>query len=347
MSPLFQQNKVYVGSSAASAAYLGSVLLFTATPAVSAQLQMVINTEADTASNTAFNVRSKDTALFDIDWGDGNVETAQNSNLLLHTYSSPGVYTVTITSDSGFIPYNNNRHDDARQVINVSWPTSVDFPFGTELLKAWHGCRNMTSFDLVDTSSVESLSNTWNNCSSLTSFPLIDTSSVTSFFKAWYKCESLTSFPLIDVSSASTLNTSWNFCSQLATFPLIDTSSISGFNLSWSECSALTSFPLIDTSSATYFTSTWKGCTSLTTFPANMFDTTGTLTSTAFSNAFTNCALSAQSIENILTSLDTNGQSNVSLNLNGGTNAPRASWSAAANTAYGNLIGKGWSISYN
>ena len=78
-----------------------------------------------------------------------------------------------------------------------------------------------------------------------------------------------------------------------------------------------------------------------------MFDTTGTLGSNAFTNTFKNCALTAQSIENILTSLDTNGQSNISLGLSGGTNAAKTTWSTAAVTAYDNLIINGWTIAFN
>jgi len=78
-----------------------------------------------------------------------------------------------------------------------------------------------------------------------------------------------------------------------------------------------------------------------------MFDTTGTLIASAFSNAFTDCALTAQSVENILVSLDTNGATGITLGINGGTNAGQASWTTAATTAYNNLIAKGWTITAN
>jgi hypothetical protein len=78
-----------------------------------------------------------------------------------------------------------------------------------------------------------------------------------------------------------------------------------------------------------------------------MFDATGTLSANAFKSAWTSCALTAQSIENILISLDTNGASNITLGINHGTNAGKTTWSTAANTAYTNLINKGWTISYN
>ena len=78
-----------------------------------------------------------------------------------------------------------------------------------------------------------------------------------------------------------------------------------------------------------------------------MFDTTGTLVSNSFQSTWFNCALTAQSIENILVSLDTNGASNITLSISGGTNAGKTTWSAAAVTAYDNLIVKGWTISFN
>jgi len=78
-----------------------------------------------------------------------------------------------------------------------------------------------------------------------------------------------------------------------------------------------------------------------------MFDNTGTLTSNAFGAAFNGCALSAQSIENILVSLDNNGAQNNTLTLSGGTNASDSSWSVTAITAYQSLAAKGWTIPHN
>ena len=134
---------------------------------------------------------------------------------------------------------------------------------------------------------------------------------------------------------------------SLTSMGSVDTSSVANFQATWRGCSGLTSFPALNFSSATNFNSAWLSCSSLTSYPANVFDTTGTLVSTAFSITFLGCALTAQSIENILTSLDTNGSSNITLGINQGTNAAKTTWSTAANTAYTNLINKGWTISYN
>jgi len=64
-------------------------------------------------------------------------------------------------------------------------------------------------------------------------------------------------------------------------------------------------------------------------------------------NTFVNCALDADSIETILVSCDNGGKSSITLNINGGSNAAKTTWTSAANTAYTNLIGKSWTISYN
>jgi len=148
-------------------------------------------------------------------------------------------------------------------------------------------------------------------------------------------------------SNVTNFNDVWTFNENLTSIPLIDTSSGTNFAGAWYLCRSLTSLPSLNFSSATNFRLAWYGCNSLTTFPANVFDSTGALSTITFHFAWNGCALTAQSIENILTSLDTNGASSVLSHINGGTNASKTTWSTAANTAYTNLINKGWTISYN
>ena len=211
----------------------------------------------------------------------------------------------------------------------------------------WQNCAALTSFPLIDTSNCKTLQTCWSGCSSLTSFPAIDTSSCKEFTYSWRNCPGLTSFPLLDFSAAEVLSNTWMDCSGLTSFPQIDTSSVTNVGATWRYCSALTAFPLLDFSSAEQFYRAWDGCTLLEDFPANSFDSTGTLESYAFDQAWQNCALTTDSIENILVSLDTNGASNIELGIDGGTNAAKSTWTAAANTAYTNLINKGWTITFN
>ena len=225
----------------------------------------------------------------------------------------------------------------------------IDTSSGTTFQNAWLNCSSLTSFPLIDTSSGTNFSSTWSGCFNLTSFPLLDTSSGTNFQGAWYNCSSLTSFPLIDTSSGTNFYQAWRNCSSLTSFPLIDTSSGTSFYVAWLDCSSLTSFPLIDTSNGTTFYAAWNGCSSLTTFPAGFFDSwTGTPANNCFVVAWDNCSsLTATSVENILNSIDTSGQSapasgvDITIDYDAGTGTPSVS------TAVTNLKSRGWAITLN
>jgi len=138
--------------------------------------------------------------------------------------------------------------------------------------------------------------------------------------------------------NVDSLYQAFNSCSSLTSFPLIDTSSATNFIQTWQGCTSLTSFPAIDTSAATIFVQTWIGCSALTTFPGNVFDN---CTATNFGAAFNGTNLTTQSIDNILVSLDTAGQSNGSFGQSGGQ-AP----SSTGLSAITSLQGKGWTITY-
>jgi hypothetical protein len=282
-----------------------------------------------------------------VDWGDGTVETLTTSN---HTFSNGGGYhEIGFRLDSGtyFNPYINADANNDTKVVSLG-PAPESMKLRAE--RAFFDCSNLESFDAtVDTSSVTNFRTAWQNCSSLTSFPLIDTSSGTNFGYTWYNCSSLTSFPLIDTSSGTDFVGAWTLCSSLTSFPLIDTSSGTNFQQTWQLCNSLTSFPLIDTSSGTNFSNTWNGCSSLTDFPANFFDSwTGIPSNNCFVGTWDNCTiLTATSVENILNSIDTSGQSapasgvDITIDYNASTGTPNVS------TAVTNLKSRGWTITLN
>ena len=209
------------------------------------------------------------------------------------------------------------------------------------------GCSSLTRLPFFDTSNITTFNAFAQNCSNIKEVPLYDTSSAGNMASAFFSCTKLTSFPLLDTSGVTNFNQTWYNCVRLASFPKIDTSSGNDFYRAWVICTSLVSFPELDFSSGTTFREAWYQDSALTDFPANMFNTTGTLAANAFQNAWRNCALTAQSIENILVSLDSNGATGIQLGIQGGSNAAKSTWSTAANNAYNNLVTKSWSISFN
>jgi hypothetical protein len=94
-------------------------------------------------------------------------------------------------------------------------------------------------------------------------------------------------------------------------------------------------------SSGAEFGFAWQDCTSMTSFPAGMFDN---CSATNFNYTWQNCALSQQSVDNILVSIDTAGQSSGILEIDGGTSAAPG---AAGLSAKLSLEGKGWTVLTN
>lgn len=218
----------------------------------------------------------------------------------------------------------------------------------TYFASAWQGCQNLSTFPLIDTSKGYDFTAAWSNCTNLTSFPLLDTSKGQSFSNAWSNCTKLTSFPAINTYLGINFANAWSLCIGLTSFPVIDTSNGTSFWSAWAGCNSLTSFPKLEFSSAVLFSlssftwsGTWSGCSSLVDFPANTFDN---CPATEFGAAWYNCALSQQSVDNILISIDTAGQSNGILGISGGTSSTPslAGWAAVIS-----LEQKGWTVSVN
>jgi hypothetical protein len=216
----------------------------------------------------------------------------------------------------------------------------VDSSAVTDFSYAWYGCYGLTSFPALNTSSGEDFTYSW-AYTGLTNFPKLNTSNGLIFYATWCGCYNLASFPLLDVSSGTNFEYTWYGCASLTSFPSLDLSSGEDFNYTWLECFDLASFPALDLSSGTTFIQSWFNCTSLTSFPAEMFDN---CLATEFQGAWYNCALSQQSVDNILVSLDTAGQSNGIVNVDGGTSAAPGAAGLAAKTS---LEGKGWTVIVN
>jgi hypothetical protein len=168
-------------------------------------------------------------------------------------------------------------------------------------------------------------------------------------FSSFNGCANLATFPLIDTSTWDTCYRSWKNCESLASFPLIDTSAIEYFTESWNACGGLASFPQIDVSQGRTFVFAWRNNSSLVDFAANVFDNWNPISVDAncFLRTWENCdSLSAQSVVNILTSIDTSGVSAPALGVDITIDYVGGDISAAA-TAITNLKARGWTVTIN
>jgi hypothetical protein len=207
----------------------------------------------------------------------------------------------------------------------------VDFGY------AFNGCTSLAALPSgLDMSRGDYFNNAWQNCSALTSFPsgakLGTSASSVNFTDAW-RSSGLTSFST-PLPTATNLSNAFLGCSSLESFstPLPKAEAM---GYSWYNCSSLTDFSSDvftnwnpSSIGSGVFNLTWDGCTSLT----------------------------AQSVENILTSIDASGHYATTNKVSGGPALADAgididydgtTLSAATNTAIDSLIGKGWQVYIN
>jgi len=148
-------------------------------------------------------------------------------------------------------------------------------------------------------------------------------------------------------SSVTSYGDSFRDCELITSFPSIDLSNGTNFTRCWADSTSLESFPAIDLSAGNNFYNAWGNCTGLVTFPANVFNNLSSPLNKCFNITWSNCnSLNATSVENILNSIDTSGQSAPASNPDitidwSGTGTPNIT------TAVTNLKSRGWTITLN
>ena len=322
----------------------------------------------------------------------GLVRTAGDSyGIMLLPESATGAdieQARSLLIDRGAADSSANVDDFWRTRSDIVEFNFIDTSNATSFVGAWRECSSLLSFPSIDASSGVYFNNAWKSCSALTSFPAgakLGTSANNVNFTSAWQSSGLTSFPALDLSKGTNFASTWN-STPLSSFGAIDASSATSFYFAWNNTSSLTSFPSgakLGTAAANVdFTSAWQqgGLTSFSTplptaksFQATWFLNSSlvdfsadvltnwnpaSIVSGVFNLTWNNCPLTAQSVENILTSIDASGKYATSTGASGGSalgdagididyNTGTGSLSAATNTAVTSLKAKGWSIIVN
>jgi surface protein len=212
--------------------------------------------------------------------------------------------------------------------------------------RTYYKCKNLTIFEGADfDGSLTKAESMFNECKLLVTVgPITGTSNCTSFKSMFRSCEELTAAPTFDTSSATDFKDMFYGCKKLLNAPVYDISSNPDMTNMFYNCKALTSAAIgYDFSNQTNEMISYYGCSNLTYVPPNIIDGCPNI----YPFMFQSCALTPESMENFLVSMDSCGLSNGATNLNGGSNASKSTWTTAANTAYDNCISRGYTIRYN
>jgi hypothetical protein len=251
----------------------------------------------------------------------------------------------------------------------------------------WQSRNDIVEFKQVDTSSVTSFKDGWRFCASLEIFPPLQAPNCTNFLNAWQGTSALKSFPenaklgteannvnftsawessgltsfSTPLPTATNLAAAFRFCNPLVSFTLDDLPLVTSVATTWQNTrfqSFSTKLPKVTSCYAA-----WYGNAALVDFSADVFANwnPSSISSGVFNIAWDGCsALTAQSVENILVSIDASGKyatsdgdpyqntvntqladAGIDIDYDGTT------LSAATDSAITSLRGKGWLIFIN
>ena len=238
---------------------------------------------------------------------------------------------------------------------------SSDGTTSSSIALYFYGRSDIVEFNSINVSSATSLRFTWFSCSSLNSFPPLDIRNGNDFTSAWSGTSSLQSFPSgaklgTAASSGVNFTSAWQ-SSGLTSFstPLPTAGSLVA---AFRSATGLASFNS-ELPSVTSMYLAFDGCGALTDFAEGLFDNwnPSSISNGVFNNTWAGCNLTAQSVENILVSIDASGKYGTATGASGGGsidsgididyNTATGSLSAATNAAVTSLKAKGWSIIVN
>ena len=243
-----------------------------------AQFKITINTALGTGNNFQLPLPSGQTYNFVVYWGDGNFDTitAYNQAETLHSYSSGGVYQITIDGKCGGWSFDNGVDKLKITYVNQWGNVGLDF-----FSYAFYGCSNLTSIasDGIKSSSILSMSRAFRE-TSITSIPsgLFDNvSDISDCVETFYSCP-ITSIPSGLFDNAPSIN-SFSSCFYSTNITSIPTD-LFRYNTSvtsFVNCFVFTNITSIPTDLFRYntlvvnFQGVFQLCYYLTSIPENLF----------------------------------------------------------------------------
>lgn len=152
---------------------------------------------------------------FDVDWGDGNFDYGVGSSNIVHSYTTPGTYTVRITGD--FPRMNFNGGGDAEKLLTIEQWGNIEW---SSMDSAFEGCSNLNitnpAIDTPDLSNVTNMQDMFYDCTSFNGdVTNWDVSNVQDFNEMFGYCEVFNQ-PIENWNMSSATDLSYMFYEALA-----------------------------------------------------------------------------------------------------------------------------------
>lgn len=168
-------------------------LLFISTLNCFSQTEFITTWETTTASESITIPTNGGGYSYNVDWGDGSVDTTTYTANATHVYATAGTYTVTITGTFNRIFFNNSADSD--KILSIEqWGTNQVW---STMVRAFDGCANLVNnaTDVPDLSSCVSTLRMFRDATSIgtgsaTNWNSWDLSNVTNIAQMFRNCPS-------------------------------------------------------------------------------------------------------------------------------------------------------------
>lgn len=288
--------------------------------------QLTVNTQATTSGEKTtgipINLVEQPNVVLMVDWGDGSktkldssMYTTTNSTASVHTYASPGIYTISISSrywrSCNLLTIEGSKGSFGSESISTPTIDNMIAPLywmqrtltGVGVLPRIRGsyyCSRYNTPEIVTDlySSINSVGDLFAACTKLTTIAsglFSKNPQLTNFRKCFAGCTSLTSIPqdiFWGCSAASDMDRCFHGCFSLASIPqklFRDCPYISDFTgtFEYMPIRTVPSDLFSYGSNGRNFSSTFMYCTELQSIPANLFSTQSS--ATTFEQCFAGC----------------------------------------------------------
>jgi hypothetical protein len=262
-------------------------------------------------NHVAFKLATTDSTSYQVDWGDGTIDTWASNAVAWHEY----IYTTYDIAGSTLVTHNGLEY---KQAVIVATPVSstisqidfraanpnpnvtlsntqsslfLDIAINAPLCSALTFGNVGATFNhrlcerfILGKNSISNIIGLFAYCTAIQSVYLHPTTPVAHLGFLFYGCVNLVKAPAITSPINNALTSAFYGCSALRYVPSYNTTGATNFSQLFYGCSSLVSIPWIDTSSATTLESTFQGCISLVEVPR--LDTRNV---TTLSNTFNGC----------------------------------------------------------
>jgi len=201
-----------------------------------------------------------------IDWGDGNI-TANDYSNRTHTYTSPGIYTVTVIGTCDGWNFSTLPNSDRAKIKSVVHWGQLQSTSPGGFIAMFQNCINLnlsSVSDTLDLTGSDNFRDMFNGCTSLTSINNINswnTFGVLNMSQMFYGCTAFNQPLILSTSNVTDMSLMFYNCTSFDSLLNFNTSAVINMTYMFYNCTSFDKPVVFNTIAVTDMSNMFNGCT--------------------------------------------------------------------------------------